>query len=573
MTPPEGSELPQPRGLLPEVVPQGARGAPQRPARQVRVEQAAAAGGQAAATRPPRPRPGGGVAQRGAMVAVGCAAAVVAWQIAAVTSGGTVGGSSGAPLPRPVSAASRGGRRRTLAVTPNPLPAAPSQPPQPQPQRGAAAAAVAAAAAAAAGAAALAAAQGAATPEPPAGSAEAEDELLHPTGAAVQWQEDAGALPAGNDLDQGTAASAAEAQQRCGELRRCGGFTYFRGPPGADLPRPLRVYYKTLGGNGNGDVQWAAWSKRDPEDVAVDGERWEGTFGVDHFYGLPVPQTPAAARVRPGAFDADYDVRSVDPAASETAFGGAYRVPAQKKAFSYPPRNDKLYITLSLRPRVLYFPELLSDKEVRHIRSRAAKLLYRSTVADPVRDGNGSKPARGYKDVESSIRNSQQAWLPLERGMLRRLSKRLLAVVNHTVATRIWHEQLQVLRYGPREHYYAHTDYFPNTVYGKQQTNRMATFFLHLGDCSEGGQTALPLAGGGRHAEDRVPPHPGACGHGLRVWPRKGAGFVFYNMRPDWSLDPYALHAGCDVIRGEKWVAPLWVHLDTPPEYAVVERW
>eukprot|EP01065_Artemidia_motanka_P049962 TRINITY_DN8434_c0_g1_i1.p1 TRINITY_DN8434_c0_g1~~TRINITY_DN8434_c0_g1_i1.p1 ORF type:complete len:479 (+),score=164.09 TRINITY_DN8434_c0_g1_i1:64-1500(+) len=384
-----------------------------------------------------------------------------------------------------------------------------------------------------------------------------------------QWLHQLGALSAGDDLWVESAASVAAAKARCIADDRCAGFSYFspNSTEPADLPR---VYYKTRLSGPNADANWRAVVKQSPEDIAIDRELrgvHSGRFGVDHLFGLPVPSSPAASRLQQGAFDADYDTSRVGEMDSEFAFGGAYKEPDANAAFSYPPRNDNLYLTLSVRPRVLYFPNLLTDDEVDRIRRDAEGQLRRSTVADPV--ARGGKV--GYRDVQSAIRNSRQAWLRMDRGYLRRVSMRLMAIINVSVSSRLWHEQLQVLHYAPGQHYHVHSDYFPDSVYGRQDSNRVATFFLHLGDTSEGGQTALPLAGGS--VVHGVPHHTDACKRGLRVWPRRGAGFVFYNMRPDWALDPYAMHAGCDVVKGEKWVAPLWVQIDTRGNAGVKESW
>ena len=42
--------------------------------------------------------------------------------------------------------------------------------------------------------------------------------------------------------------------------------------------------------------------------------------------------------------------------------------------------------------------------------------------------------------------------------------------------------------------------------------------------------------------------------------PRKGDAVVFYDLKPDLEIDPQALHAGCPVKRGTKWVATKWLH-------------
>lgn len=34
---------------------------------------------------------------------------------------------------------------------------------------------------------------------------------------------------------------------------------------------------------------------------------------------------------------------------------------------------------------------------------------------------------------------------------------------------------------------------------------------------------------------------------------------MFWNVHPNATFDKYALHGGCPVTRGEKWVATKWI--------------
>ena len=58
----------------------------------------------------------------------------------------------------------------------------------------------------------------------------------------------------------------------------------------------------------------------------------------------------------------------------------------------------------------------------------------------------------------------------------------------------------------------------------------------------------------------------------LVIPPRKGTAIMWYNnfIDPDsgllGSVDRYSLHGGCDVIKGEKWVANNW--LTAPTKYS-----
>ena len=45
---------------------------------------------------------------------------------------------------------------------------------------------------------------------------------------------------------------------------------------------------------------------------------------------------------------------------------------------------------------------------------------------------------------------------------------------------------------------------------------------------------------------------------GLTIAPKKGAAILFFNHRPDGSVDHLAVHAGLPVLNGEKWAANFW---------------
>ena len=235
-------------------------------------------------------------------------------------------------------------------------------------------------------------------------------------------------------------------------------------------------------------------------------------------------------------------------AATEYSFEPKSLMPAVR----YPADNDQLFVTLSLKPRILLFPRLLLDEECDLIVSIAKKQIYRSRVAVRSKTGNS----------HSMIRTSQGAWLDLPlTGPLGRIKNRIVNITRTG-----WTEKLQVLRYEVGQHYSSHNDYFDPAVYGDQHTNRALTFFLYLSSPTAGGYTVFPRAGG-------LPPPSNTrdCSHGLRVIPKKGAAVAFYNMRKDYSLDPYALHGGCDVEDGVKWAAPLWFRVTTPHGYGFVK--
>lgn len=47
------------------------------------------------------------------------------------------------------------------------------------------------------------------------------------------------------------------------------------------------------------------------------------------------------------------------------------------------------------------------------------------------------------------------------------------------------------------------------------------------------------------------------------VKPRKGDALLFFSLHPSATPDLQSLHAGCPVIKGEKWSATKWIHVDS----------
>eukprot|EP01062_Namystynia_karyoxenos_P036110 TRINITY_DN26313_c1_g1_i1.p1 TRINITY_DN26313_c1_g1~~TRINITY_DN26313_c1_g1_i1.p1 ORF type:complete len:364 (+),score=61.41 TRINITY_DN26313_c1_g1_i1:83-1093(+) len=274
------------------------------------------------------------------------------------------------------------------------------------------------------------------------------------------------------------------------------------------------------------------------------------------FYGLWLPAGPPwETEWLPQHVEYDYEPPApsgADPLPPE------YRPPqGRPAAFAYTPVHPRLGILLSQRPRVIYYPRLLTDDECDTAVALARQQTYRSTVA--VYDAAG---AAAENSRVSEARTSRGAWLDIDAGPLASVALRLGNVTGLE-----WHERMQVLHYGRGEHYDAHTDYFDPRLYAEQGSNRAATVLIALSTTPRGGATTFPRAGG-----QPVPPNwrDKACDRGLRIRPRKGAAVLFYGMRADWSLDPHSLHGGCDVEEGEKWIAALWWRVTVPPGVARV---
>jgi len=45
----------------------------------------------------------------------------------------------------------------------------------------------------------------------------------------------------------------------------------------------------------------------------------------------------------------------------------------------------------------------------------------------------------------------------------------------------------------------------------------------------------------------------------LQYKPRSGDALLFWSIHPNGTFDKHALHGGCPVTKGEKWVATKWI--------------
>jgi prolyl 4-hydroxylase len=160
-----------------------------------------------------------------------------------------------------------------------------------------------------------------------------------------------------------------------------------------------------------------------------------------------------------------------------------------------------------------------------HIVNLSAPYVTPSLVADP---------ALGTPE-RSVLRTSDSTYLRLS--------------MYDVVVAQIWHrmatlaglppersEPLEVLRYTVGQEYRQHCDFFTD---GKHEARRLVTAFVYLSDVPEGGATAFPKLG-------------------VEVQPQRGKAVRFYNYLPDGRPNTDTLHAGREVLRGEKWLGNFW---------------
>ncbi len=187
---------------------------------------------------------------------------------------------------------------------------------------------------------------------------------------------------------------------------------------------------------------------------------------------------------------------------------------------------------LSEAPRVAIIEHLLSADECRLLIASSTQRLKRSRAVDP----------RTGLPMEVELRTSSDATFdPVVQDLaLRLVQARMAAAAGSRLVDA---EQLTVLRYLPGEEYRPHRDYVPPGSLERdrpQAGNRVRTICAYLNTVPEGGETEFP------HAS-------------LKVAPVAGRVMVFDNLHADGRPDPHSLHAGLPVVRGEKWLATLWL--------------
>lgn len=166
--------------------------------------------------------------------------------------------------------------------------------------------------------------------------------------------------------------------------------------------------------------------------------------------------------------------------------------------------------------------QAVTRQECEYIMNKARDRLKPSTVA-----------LSSVKD--STIRQSDTAWLDTEDIVINRVCRRLLRDCDRPFENC---EQLQVVRYKPGGFYRPHQDAFEETT-----NRRMYTFIIGLNDGSEydGGETSFP------NLDQKYKLNQGDV--------------LLFDTLDNYGMIPKgALHAGMPVNAGEKWIANLWVH-------------
>jgi prolyl 4-hydroxylase len=145
--------------------------------------------------------------------------------------------------------------------------------------------------------------------------------------------------------------------------------------------------------------------------------------------------------------------------------------------------------------------------------------------------------------VNATDRNNISCWDHcMDNDIINNIRKKISELVNYSLENS---EKLQIINYKPGQKYNAHHDgWFDDNSetsnHNLQLGQRMVTCLIYLNDVEEGGETEFPKLN-------------------LKVTPKKGRIVIFYNIHKDTDkLHDLSMHAGTNVIKGEKWACNLW---------------
>jgi prolyl 4-hydroxylase len=189
-------------------------------------------------------------------------------------------------------------------------------------------------------------------------------------------------------------------------------------------------------------------------------------------------------------------------------------------------------VARSEKPVIAALAGVLTSEECAELIELARPRLERSTVAD----------AQTGKDVVAEHRTSFGMFFrPMENDLVARLDRRLSEVARLPVENG---EGLQILHYPVGAKFPPHFDFLKPTNPGNQASiarsgQRVSTLIAYLNDVEAGGETTFPNAG-------------------WTVFPKRGNAVYFEYSNGRGQVDVRSLHAGCPVLRGEKWIATKW---------------
>mmetsp|Transcript_13641 Transcript_13641/g.29261 ORF Transcript_13641/g.29261 Transcript_13641/m.29261 type:complete len:329 (+) Transcript_13641:95-1081(+) len=204
---------------------------------------------------------------------------------------------------------------------------------------------------------------------------------------------------------------------------------------------------------------------------------------------------------------------------------------------------------LSWAPRIVVYPGFLDHERCDTLVELGKRFMAPSGLAfrpnETVDYSQQVRTSSGASLVASMDPEGVVPWLEM------RIASITLVPIDHG-------EPFNILKYVNHQHYDSHYDTFDPKEFGAQTSQRIATVLVYLSDVEEGGETVFKregLDGATREIKD----WRNCDDSSFKYKPRKGDAVLFWATTPDGQIDPRALHGGCPVKKGEKWVVTKWL--------------
>jgi hypothetical protein len=187
-----------------------------------------------------------------------------------------------------------------------------------------------------------------------------------------------------------------------------------------------------------------------------------------------------------------------------------------------------MFILLALLILVIYLiPVYIEPTVVKNIITKEE----RNHIIDQARSKLQPSEISTEKEVDSSVRKSETAWLDLDDPVISRVVDRCLKFTDRPKENC---ENLQVVKYTPGGYYKPHFDSI------NDENPRLYTFLIALNDDYEGGETEFPNL--------------------KRKYKMKECDGLFFHNLDNYELScSKSLHGGKPVESGEKWICNLWI--------------